>query len=83
MYIFPLPSDTAVCAFSAVIDNARTVKGEAKERAQAKREYDQAVRAGKTAALLQQHSTQGKKAQHCTCMLLVELCQFSRYRLAT
>ncbi|KZV99951.1 hypothetical protein EXIGLDRAFT_188399 [Exidia glandulosa HHB12029] len=58
VYVFPLPADAAVCAFSAVIDATRTIEGEVKERHQAKRDYDEAVSAGKTAALLEQHSTQ-------------------------
>ncbi|EJD48276.1 hypothetical protein AURDEDRAFT_113100 [Auricularia subglabra TFB-10046 SS5] len=57
-YVFPLPSDAAVCAFAAVIDNAHTIRGVVKEQAEAQREYDRAVQAGKTAALLGQHTSQ-------------------------
>lgn len=59
-YIFPLPSDAAVCAFTAVIDDEHTINGVVKERKQAQRDFDRAVKAGKTAALLKQHTSQGR-----------------------
>ena len=58
-YVFPLPSDAAVCAFSAVIDDQHTITGVVKERQEAQHDFNEAVSAGKTAALLKQHSTQG------------------------
>ncbi|KZW04436.1 VIT-domain-containing protein [Exidia glandulosa HHB12029] len=55
-YVFPLPSNAAVCAFSAVIDDKRTIHGVVKQKDEAKRTYDEAVAAGKTAGLLDQHT---------------------------
>ncbi|EJD54067.1 VIT-domain-containing protein [Auricularia subglabra TFB-10046 SS5] len=55
-YIFPLPSNAAVCAFNAVIDDSRTIHGIVKQKDEAKRDYDKAVAEGKTAGLLDQHS---------------------------
>ncbi|KAH7090110.1 von Willebrand factor type A domain-containing protein [Auriculariales sp. MPI-PUGE-AT-0066] len=57
-YVFPVPSDAAVCAFTAVIDGEHTIKGIVKERKQAQRDFDTAVKAGKTAALLKHHTSQ-------------------------
>ena len=59
-YVFPLPSDAAVSAFTAVIDGEHTIKGVVKERQQAQRDFDTAVKAGKTAALLKHHTSQGR-----------------------
>ncbi|KAF8580008.1 hypothetical protein K439DRAFT_1415709 [Ramaria rubella] len=53
-YVFPLPPDASVCAFKAVIDGSRTIKGVVKEKSIAKAEYEDAVSRGKTAALLEQ-----------------------------
>lgn len=53
-YTFPLPSDAAVCAFTAVVDG-RTVRGVVKRKAEAKAEYNAAIAEGKTAALLEEH----------------------------
>ncbi|EJD54093.1 hypothetical protein AURDEDRAFT_180436 [Auricularia subglabra TFB-10046 SS5] len=55
-YVFPLPSDAAVCAFSAVIDDKRTIHGVVKKKDEAKRDYDAAIAQGKTAGLLDQHT---------------------------
>lgn len=53
-YVFPLPPDSSVHAFEAVINRTRVIKGVAKEKEQAKREYERAKRQGRTAALLDQ-----------------------------
>ncbi|KZW04435.1 hypothetical protein EXIGLDRAFT_758724 [Exidia glandulosa HHB12029] len=55
-YIFPLPSNAAVCAFTAVIDGKRTIRGVVKQKDEAKHDYDQAVSEGRTAGLLDQHT---------------------------
>ena len=56
IYVFPLPSDAAVCGFNAVIDDKRTIHGVVKQKDEAKRDYDKAVSEGKTAGLLNQHT---------------------------
>ena len=56
VYVFPLPSDAAVCAFTAVIDDERTITGVVKQKDEAKRDYDKAVSEGRTAGLLDQHT---------------------------
>jgi len=65
-YVFPLPSTAAVSAFTAVIDDEHTIKGIVKERQQAQRDFDTAVKAGKTAALLKHHTSQGRCFLNCT-----------------
>jgi len=65
-YVFPLPSNAAVSAFTAVIDDEHTIKGVVKERQQAQRDFDTAVKAGKTAALLKHHTSQGRCSLNCT-----------------
>ncbi|KAH7090108.1 von Willebrand factor type A domain-containing protein [Auriculariales sp. MPI-PUGE-AT-0066] len=57
-YVFPLPSDAAVCAFTAIIDGEHTIKGTVKERQEAQSAFNEARRAGKTAALVKQHTSQ-------------------------
>ena len=63
-YVFPLPPDASVCAFKAVIDGERTIKGIVKAKATAKAEYDQAVSKGKTAALLEQSNVESKSVSN-------------------
>lgn len=52
-YIFPLPDRAAVVRFTARI-GGRTVDGVLRERGQARREYDEAVSAGRRAAIAEQ-----------------------------
>ena len=59
-YYFPLPPDAAVCAFRAVIDDTTVIKGAVKEKEQAKRDYQEAVAAGKYAGLLEKEAADGK-----------------------
>jgi hypothetical protein len=61
-YFFPLPPDAAVCAFKAVIDDTTVIKGEVKEKEQAKRDYQEAVAAGKHTGLLEKEAADGKPA---------------------
>lgn len=58
-YVFPLPSDASVHAFTAHIDD-RIVKGVVKEKTQARAEYDRAVAQNRQAALLQQENIEGR-----------------------
>jgi Ca-activated chloride channel family protein len=53
VYIFPLPGGSAVSAFEMKVGD-RVVHGVVKERGQARQDYQQAVQAGKRAALLEQ-----------------------------
>jgi Vault protein inter-alpha-trypsin domain len=59
-YVFPLPPSAAVCAFKAVIDDDKVIKGIVKEKGEAKKEYTEAVAQGKTAGLLQQEHADGE-----------------------
>ena len=59
-YYFPLPPDAAVCAFKAVVDDTTVIKGQVKEKEQAKRDYQEAVAAGKYAGLLEKEAADGK-----------------------
>lgn len=59
-YVFPLPPDAAVCAFKAVIDDKKVIKGIVKEKEEARKEYNEAVAAGKTAGLLQKEAADGE-----------------------
>jgi Ca-activated chloride channel family protein len=54
VYVFPLPEDAAVDQLRMRIGE-RFIEGEIREKAQAKKEYEQAKRAGKKASLVQQH----------------------------
>ena len=62
-YFFPLPPDAAVCAFKAIIDDSTVIKGEVKEKEQAKRDYQEAVAAGKYAGLLDKVADDGEPTQ--------------------
>ena len=59
VYVFPLPAEAAVCAFKAVIDGKRVVKGVVQEKSVAKENYEKAVKEGKTAGLLEKHHEDG------------------------
>lgn len=52
LYTFPLPDKASVCGFSAKISE-KLVKGEVREKKQAYREYNNAVRKGDSAFLLE------------------------------
>ncbi|KAJ3278701.1 hypothetical protein HK104_002099 [Borealophlyctis nickersoniae] len=54
-YIFPLYEGAAVCAFEAEIDGKR-ILGKLQEKEEALKTYDEAVKQGKLATLLEQHS---------------------------
>ena len=58
-YVFPLPPDAAVCAFRAEVDD-RSVHGVVKEKHRAKADFQQAVKDGKTAALLEKQHADGE-----------------------
>jgi hypothetical protein len=55
-----LPPSAAVCAFKAVLDDKKVIKGIVKGKVEAKQEYDQAVAQGKTAGLLRQEHADGQ-----------------------
>ena len=59
-YVFPLPPDAAVCTFKAVIDDKKVIKGIVKEKEEAKKEYKEAIAAGKTAGLLEKEAADGE-----------------------
>lgn len=52
-YIFPLPDRGAVRGFKMTV-NGRVITGEIKERGQARREYDEAIAAGKSASIVEE-----------------------------
>jgi hypothetical protein len=52
-YVFPVPARAAVCAFEMRFAGGRVIVGVAKEKAQALEEYENAVRAGKSSALVE------------------------------
>lgn len=53
IYVFPLPEDAAVTAFTLTIGE-RVIRGEIREREQARHDYEQARDQGQGAALLEQ-----------------------------
>ena len=66
-YVFPLSPDAAVCAFKAIIDDTTVIKGEVKEKEQAKRDYQEAVAAGKYAGLLEKAAEDGTHSASFVC----------------
>ncbi|KAI8809373.1 von Willebrand factor type A domain-containing protein [Cladochytrium replicatum] len=54
-YVFPLHSSASVCSFHAVIAGKK-ILGVVKEKAEAKKEYEQAVEKGLKAALMESHT---------------------------
>lgn len=53
VYTFPLPPDSAVDDMTMLVGN-RTIRGTIKTRAEARRSYDEALRSGRVAGLLNQ-----------------------------
>lgn len=86
MYRFPLDCKAGVYDFQATI-NGKTVRGAVKEKAEAQRVFDEAVTAGKTAALVSRHAQQketfqcdiGNLPPRSDC--IVELCYIAELRL--
>jgi poly [ADP-ribose] polymerase len=70
--IFPLPSSCAVTGFEAFVDDKHLI-GVVKEKEQARKEYKQAVAAGKGAYLLDQ----GNLCRFCDDFLVIPLLIFS------
>ena len=60
-YVFPLPPDSGVCLFKAIINDERVIRGLVKEKGVAKADYIEAVAKGKTAALLEKRHPDGKR----------------------
>lgn len=58
-FVFPLPPDSCVHAFSAVI-NGRVINGVVKGKAEAKADFDEAIARNKQAALLEQENVEGE-----------------------
>ncbi|KAJ3981390.1 von Willebrand factor type A domain-containing protein [Lentinula detonsa] len=56
VYTFGLMSGSAVCGFEMIKPDGTRVEGVVKEREEASREYEQAIKAGKTASLGQQET---------------------------
>ncbi|MBT6279505.1 MAG: marine proteobacterial sortase target protein, partial [Candidatus Thioglobus sp.] len=53
VYVFPLPTDSAVDHLTMYVGN-KTIEGQIKERKEAKKIYDKAKKAGKKASLVEQ-----------------------------
>lgn len=51
-YVFPVPAGAAVCAFEMRTADRHIVTGEVKEKTHALAEHEDAIRSGKTTALL-------------------------------
>jgi Vault protein inter-alpha-trypsin domain len=52
-YCFPVPANAAICAFSMTTSDGRTITGIAKDKDQAREEYQEALDAGKSAGILE------------------------------
>eukprot|EP00127_Corallochytrium_limacisporum_P000458 Clim_evm14s13 gene=Clim_evmTU14s13 len=53
-YVFPLDEKSAVCSFTATLEDGRLVKGVVQEKLQARKTYDRALARGDGAYLLEQ-----------------------------
>jgi hypothetical protein len=51
-FCFPVPENAAICAFGMTTSDGRTITGIAKEKDQAREEYEDALGAGKFAGIL-------------------------------
>lgn len=58
-YVFPLPARAAVCAFNMTTSSGRVIVGIAKEKGQAKAEFEQAIHERKKTALVEWASNDG------------------------
>ncbi|TFK76711.1 hypothetical protein BDN72DRAFT_753479 [Pluteus cervinus] len=52
-YYFPVPASAAICSFQMKTSNGRVVNGVCKEKNIARQEFEQAIRAGKFAGMLE------------------------------
>ena len=51
-YCFPVPASAAICAFQMTSSDGRTLKGECREKTQAREQFELALASGKEAGLL-------------------------------
>ncbi|EAU92984.1 von Willebrand domain-containing protein [Coprinopsis cinerea okayama7 len=51
-YCFPVPASAAICAFQMITSDGRTLRGECKEKEQAREDFEAALAGGRTAGLL-------------------------------
>lgn len=52
-YVFPIPARAAICGFEMTTEGGRVVKAVAKEKEEAKREHEAAIRQGKMTGLVE------------------------------
>ena len=62
-YVFPLPANSAVCAFDLELEDGSIVVGEVKEKGEAALDFTRAVEQGKTAALVERVTDDSKPYQ--------------------
>lgn len=60
-YVFPVPARAAVCGFEMTSESGVVIVAVAKEKEQAKREYDAALRQGRMAGLLEHVTDDGER----------------------
>lgn len=51
VYRFPVPLGASVCAFEAILNDGSKIFGQVREKAEARKEYEDAVNSGKQASL--------------------------------
>ena len=60
-YFFPHPERAAVCAFEMRLSDGRVLIGLVKERTRANQEHEEALKKGKTTALIEWATDDGKR----------------------
>ena len=60
-YVFPLPANAAVCAFDLELEDGSVIVGEVKEKEEAALAFDNAVKRGKVAALVERVTDDSKR----------------------
>jgi hypothetical protein len=85
IYTFSMLADSAIYAFEMIRQNGTKVVGISKEREQAKRELNEALAAGKTAALGEEQSKDGSlnSPRSAAFAILMFSCQSSQLSLET
>ena len=63
-YVFPVLSHAAICAFSMMTEDDHLVYAKAKDKAEAMKDFEEAVGEGKAAALQEQVSGDSQSFDH-------------------
>ena len=64
-YVFPVPARAAICAFEMTAEDGTVITAVAKEKEEARREYEQAISQGSMTGLVEHVTDDSTSSRHC------------------